>query len=196
MSQNAQDLRVRRTHKLVREAFISLVEEQGFDTITVGDIAKRAMVSRAAFYRHYQDKYQLVEQIFEDAIQTMMSSVGDFDPEQPPEAWVKLFEHISEYERLYRVLLGEKASSWFLTQMRAHFVQSMKQAAAGAPFAQAITMNSAHADGFIQNLLAALIVDSIVWWLEQGKHCSPNQIATRCSRLAIAICREADTWRE
>lgn len=194
MSQKAQDLRVRRTHKLVREAFISLVEERGFDTITIGDIAKRAMVSRAAFYRHYQDKYQLVEQVFEDAMQTLMSSVGNFDPEQPPEAWVKLFEHISEYERLYRALLGEKASSWFVTRMRAHFVQSMKEAQASIPLSQTIGTNQAHEDGFMHNLLAALIVDSIVWWLEQGKHCSPRQMATRCSRLALSMCREVSLW--
>ena len=65
MSQNSSDLRVRRTQKLLREALIALIEERSFDAITVGEIAERAMVSRAAFYRHYQDKYDLVEKIFE-----------------------------------------------------------------------------------------------------------------------------------
>ena len=194
MSQNAQDLRVRRTHKLLREALISLVEEQGFDTISVGDIAERAMVSRAAFYRHYQDKYQLAEQIFEDATQTLMRSVGKFDPEQPPEAGVILFEHIAEHERLYRVLLGEKASSWFLTRMRAQLVKSM-QALASTPLGQSLATGQAYEDGFIHSVVAALTVDTIVWWLEQGKRYSPKEMATRCSRLTVALCREASTWR-
>jgi AraC-like DNA-binding protein len=56
LTQNSDDLRVRRTRKLLREALIELIGERSFDTITVGDISQRAMVSRAAFYRHYQDK--------------------------------------------------------------------------------------------------------------------------------------------
>jgi AcrR family transcriptional regulator len=46
MSQTSGDLRVRRTQKLIRDAFIALIEERSFDAITVGEIANRAMVSR------------------------------------------------------------------------------------------------------------------------------------------------------
>ena len=53
---------------MLREALIELIEERGFDALTVGEITERAMVSRAAFYRNYQDKYDLVEQIFEEAM--------------------------------------------------------------------------------------------------------------------------------
>jgi AcrR family transcriptional regulator len=56
------------------------------------------MVSRSAFYRHYQDKYDLVEQIFEEAMHALLSAIGDLGPEHPPEVWVKFFEHIAEYE--------------------------------------------------------------------------------------------------
>ena len=60
------DLRIRRTHKFLQEAMIELITEKGFEAITVGDIAERAMINRATFYRHYQDKYDLVAKIFED----------------------------------------------------------------------------------------------------------------------------------
>jgi GAF domain-containing protein len=50
------DPRVRRTHKLLQEALLELAAERGFDAVTVGDIARRASVNRATFYRHYQDK--------------------------------------------------------------------------------------------------------------------------------------------
>jgi AcrR family transcriptional regulator len=66
---------VRLTHKLLREALVVLIEEHCFDALTVEAIAERAMVSRAAFYRHYQDKYDLVKQIFEEAIQTKMQDI-------------------------------------------------------------------------------------------------------------------------
>src|SRR5258706_15753921 len=77
MSQNSSDLRVRRTQKLLREALLALIEERSFDAITVGEIASRAMVSRAAFYRYYQDKYDMVEKIFEEMMDMV---VHDIDP--------------------------------------------------------------------------------------------------------------------
>ena len=75
MSHNSGDLRVRRTQKLLCEALIALIEERSFDAITVGEIAERAMVSRAAFNRHYQDKYDLVEKIFEEMIAEVMRGI-------------------------------------------------------------------------------------------------------------------------
>ena len=41
------DLRIRRTHKFLKDAMIQLIAEKGFDAITVGDIAERAMINRA-----------------------------------------------------------------------------------------------------------------------------------------------------
>jgi AcrR family transcriptional regulator len=69
------DLRIRRTQANLREALIDLIEEKGFDAVTVGDIAERAMVNRATFYRHYPDKYALVTGIFEEAITQMLREV-------------------------------------------------------------------------------------------------------------------------
>ena len=110
MTQSVSNVRVRRTQKLLREALIELIEERGFEALTIGELTSRAMVSRAAFYRNYQDKYDLVEQIFEETMSALLNAVGDLGREHPPEIWVKFFEHIAEYERLYRALLGRKGS--------------------------------------------------------------------------------------
>src|SRR6266704_123860 len=77
MSQSDGKLRIKRTHKLLRTALIDLIEERDFDTLTVGEIAERAMVSRAGFYRYYQDKYDLVEQLFEEAVPQLMNGGGE-----------------------------------------------------------------------------------------------------------------------
>ena len=53
MTQQVKNLRTRRTQKLLREALIALIEERGFDALTVGEVTEGAMVSRAAFYRNY-----------------------------------------------------------------------------------------------------------------------------------------------
>src|SRR3954464_6284653 len=107
MSQPKENLRLRRTQKLLREALVELIEERGFDALTVGELTSRAMVSRAAFYRNYHDKYDLVEQIFEDVMSTLLGTIFNMGNEQhPPQVWVKFFEHIAEYARFYRAMLG------------------------------------------------------------------------------------------
>src|SRR4029453_6969780 len=60
------DRRVRRTRELLRRALLSLVQEQGYERITVQDILDRADVGRSTFYAHYRDKDDLLLSGFED----------------------------------------------------------------------------------------------------------------------------------
>jgi len=124
------DLRIRRTHHFLQEAMIDLITEQGFESITVGDIAERAMINRATFYRHYQDKYDLVAKIFENTathlveqMQPMRKDGQQKSPEHPPEIWIQFFEHVAEHARLYRAMLGRNGSPWFAARMHEHTVK-------------------------------------------------------------------------
>jgi AcrR family transcriptional regulator len=189
---------VRRTRTLLREALIALIEEQGFDALTIGELTERAMVSRAAFYRHYQDKYDLVEQIFEEAMSALQGAVREMGPEHPPEVWVKFFEHIAQYERLYRALLGRKGSPWFVRKMRAALADLVKehehrrvpdgQASAGLPV-------FTFSDEFVPDLVSTMLVEAITWWLEQGRPYTPREIATRSALLTSALFKEVSTWQ-
>ncbi|MCL4486750.1 MAG: TetR/AcrR family transcriptional regulator [Chloroflexi bacterium] len=60
------DPRVRRTRQLLMQAFVELLKEKSFDSITVQEIADRATVNRATFYAHFEDKYVLLENTFTD----------------------------------------------------------------------------------------------------------------------------------
>jgi AcrR family transcriptional regulator len=43
------------------QAFRTLLEEKGFDSISVRDIAERSTLNRATLYDHYPDKFALLE---------------------------------------------------------------------------------------------------------------------------------------
>ncbi len=194
MSQPANDLRVKRSQKFLRDALIDLIEERGFDALTVGEITERAMVSRATFYRNYQDKYDLVEQIYAEATQALFDAVSEPATEHPPKIWVRFFEHIAEYERLYRALLGRKGSPWFVLKMRASLVELVKQFEQ-VPFVQALKRpGAAWSEEFARDLIATLFVESITWWLEQGRPYTPQEMAGRSGSLAFAIFRETNGW--
>jgi AcrR family transcriptional regulator len=67
--EKTEDLRVRRTRKLLMDAFTELVLTKGFQTLTVQQIADRAMVHRATFYDHFVDKYALFEYVIREQFQ-------------------------------------------------------------------------------------------------------------------------------
>ena len=196
MSQQIQSLRQRRTQKLLREALIELIEEHGFDSLTVGEITERAMVSRAAFYRNYQDKYDLVEQIFNEAMQALFNAVSEPITEHPPQIWIKFFEHIAQYERLYGALLGRKGSPWFVLKMRTTLVELFKEFTRLPIWQNNVARSSSPlSDEFVTDLTVTMLVEAITWWLEQGRPYTPQEITVRCTNIATAIYKEASTWQ-
>ena len=60
------DLRVVKTHKAIREAFIMLLSEQEYNDITIQAILDRAKVNRATFYKYYSGKGDLAGQMIDD----------------------------------------------------------------------------------------------------------------------------------
>jgi AcrR family transcriptional regulator len=64
---NEADPRVKRTRKLLEEAFVALLAEKSFHTISVQDIAERATINRATFYAHFEDKNALLDQMIRGA---------------------------------------------------------------------------------------------------------------------------------
>lgn len=61
---NKNDLRAKRTNKMIINAFIYLMETNDYNDITIQDIANEAMISRSTFYAHFRDKQDLYNHIF------------------------------------------------------------------------------------------------------------------------------------
>src|SRR5512140_3279281 len=55
------DPRVKRTRQMIEQAFMELVKEKGFQSISVQDITERAGINRATFYAHFPDKFALLD---------------------------------------------------------------------------------------------------------------------------------------
>lgn len=61
-----------RTQKLIIEAFLELISEKNFSTISINDICERSMIHRSTFYRHYTDKYELFNLVVLQINQTLI----------------------------------------------------------------------------------------------------------------------------
>jgi AcrR family transcriptional regulator len=55
------DPRVKRTRSLILRSFEDLLAEKNFASISVQDVTDRAQINRATFYKHFEDKYKLLD---------------------------------------------------------------------------------------------------------------------------------------
>jgi AcrR family transcriptional regulator len=211
MTHSETDLRVRRTRTLLRRALVELVEENGFDTVTATDIAERAMVSRATLYRHYADKYALMSDVFDEALGEMLAQLGpatqylsstewmnvEFDPssdhpfgehaEPPLTAFTSLFDHVATNRRLYRMMLGKKAGSWFSAEIRTRGTDVLLDRLTDP---QLVAATKDAGTGLMPpEVAAACIVNWLVgmigWWLDTDMTTAPRQIAIWCLSFIV-----------
>ena len=86
------DLRVTKTRRPIKAAFLELVQTKPGQKITVTELAKRAEISKGTFYLHYVDIYDLYNQTVKE---TVSKIAGSFDPYpdlfSAPESFVRTF---------------------------------------------------------------------------------------------------------
>lgn len=66
-----------RSRRMIREAFLELLDEKEFGKITVTDITNRADLNRSTFYAHYPDVRGVVEEIQDEIIEGNMTLVKE-----------------------------------------------------------------------------------------------------------------------
>ncbi len=185
-----EDLRVVRSRKMMQAALIELtVERKGFGDITVRDITERAMVNRSTFYRHYLDKCDLVQQHMNEvyAVNEQDGRVifGGQDKQslrRAPAGLVNFLRHVQNYAEFYRIMLGSQGDAGFANDFREHFekrFQQMTQGQTDDEFAQPLGMR--------MKFLSHGVIGAIVWWLESGQPCSPEELAASISEMVYPI---------
>ena len=67
-----------KTQKKFGETLLKLMENKKFEAITVNDITELADVNRSTFYRHYLDKYELLEKIEDNILSEVINFHSTF----------------------------------------------------------------------------------------------------------------------
>ena len=78
MSEQKRYSCVKKTKKTFEESLASLAREYPLNKITVKALCEKAQLSRNAFYFHYEDIYDLVDEIENDFINEVCGYLDDF----------------------------------------------------------------------------------------------------------------------
>lgn len=96
------DLRIKKTQRALVGAMTTLLEKESFDKITVNDLCIQGMISRSAFYAHFEDKYGLLQFTLDTLLQDYISQQ---QLETLKDRVLHTVAFFKEYKRLMRNLV-------------------------------------------------------------------------------------------
>lgn len=183
-----EDLRTRRTKKMILTAFMQLVENKGYEQITVSDIANEAMINRATFYAHFKDKQDVYDYIFNQAFETFISvlapiQIGHTNRLQLQSIQVILtnaYEKIQQNRAFFKIILNANGTN-YLREKLVPLLQST--------YAQVFEKLEVHENDFIVptdfiiEYMTSTFITSLYWWIHQESQFTPKQMAQLTIKL-------------
>jgi AcrR family transcriptional regulator len=171
------DLRVKRTEKLIFEALIQCTIKKGFSAVTVSDITIEAGINRATFYRHYKDKFDLLNQyaqtIFDllDTQNTPELPEGvTSDKHQIPMKLINIFNHVRDNAEFYRVMWGKNGDPDFTEKIRLYIQQRIRKS-----LPKQLPIDDQRIDLFV-SYSASASFGAVLWWLEHDMPYSSEEM--------------------
>ena len=84
------DARVRYTVHMIQNVFLELLKEKPVAKITVKEICEHAEINRSTFYKHYQDVYDLMEKLENEAVEAFEKLLDSYVQNETVPALVTL----------------------------------------------------------------------------------------------------------
>jgi AcrR family transcriptional regulator len=175
------DPRVRRTRQLLRNALIELIQEKGYDDITVKDITERATLNRATFYLHYRDKEDLLAKGFAEIWEELtrqnplpIGPEGTIAFEGTKTTILNDFKHLNENAEFYRVMLGAQGVPEFIYRMQNHVYESTAarlRSVLGELPVRPVPIE------IVLHFIASAYVGIMEWWLANDQPYTPDEMA-------------------
>lgn len=111
------DARTRYTEKVIRDSFLSIMEEKPYSRITVKEICQKAEINRATFYNHYKDVYDLMDRLEERILASVDALVQEADFRDLPAYLTKLLSNMRQEGKTYLILISENGRPEILTKI-------------------------------------------------------------------------------
>ncbi|MER2079434.1 TetR/AcrR family transcriptional regulator [Psychrobacillus psychrotolerans] len=194
MRNNNTDLRIIRTKESIREALVELIEEKGFEAITVKDITTRARINRGTFYAHYQDKYDLMTKCEEGfmfdisriAKQNLPAIIATIETDplnvKPFQIAVLLFEYLNENNGFMKAVLGPRGDLSFQTRLKEFMWKTLFGNDSNALINEESLLVPAQ---YLTSYVASAHIGVIQQWLNSGRNETPQEMARILSTITL-----------
>ena len=126
---------VLRTRKLISNSLLDLMRKKNYDEISVKDICDNAMITRATFYKYYEDKTHLTKSLIQQYKEIVFDNqLKNFSYSTPKQFYLKIAEltldFISKNEADFLMFIkhsnSEHLSNLLLVQIKGYIEDSLK----------------------------------------------------------------------
>lgn len=105
-----KDRRVQQSRNLIKQTYISLIQERGSTVVSITEIVARCNINRSTFYTHFQTKEHLQNQISLDFIEDLCTIIQQYAQASPKlifEYCVQLavFRYVEQHYFAFHTLL-------------------------------------------------------------------------------------------
>lgn len=173
VNKTTEDLRVRRTHKLLYNALFDLMEKHSFEHITVKQICDSAMVHRTTFYTHFQDKFDLLSHAVMQIAEEEFRNFAEVSL-SPSDKFLELFSIAAKHKTLFSQLLFEERDS-LRNLLRRDMGKGMKRYLAEH---HSVEVNSIEIQIKIEAYIGA-VLGVLNWWFENNMSIDEEEIYTK-----------------
>ncbi len=107
------DLREKKTKRNIRNAFIELRSKKPLERISIKELAELAEISKATFYLHYKDIYDLSDTLQKEVIDNVLNCISKPDLFLIDEVQFtkELFQAFHSHETLIEILFSDSQSA-------------------------------------------------------------------------------------
>jgi len=183
LAQSLREIKVAKTKELLRNTLIDLIEEKGFDAISIRDLTLKAGLNRGTFYLHYRDKYDLLEKNQNEILIGLNENLKKIQPIGFEEYYSKdmiyppvlhLFYYLMENKRFIKIMISTKGDPSFL--------KKMKEAIKETFYEKLYIMDNQYIfedipDEYTTAFISSAFFGLIEQWLESDKQDSPEEMA-------------------
>ncbi|ARD55185.1 TetR/AcrR family transcriptional regulator [Bacillus safensis] len=122
-----KDRRTIKTKRAIRESFLELLKEKEVQQITVSELSRKADLGRGTFYLHYQDVFDLYEQLEKELFDQLGGLYDETFPSQNPLDMLSFLNKTTEYlkENQYMLTLFVKPNGPTTNQFKAFFKEKI-----------------------------------------------------------------------
>lgn len=178
MASKPPDPRIARTRQVLHAALVSLITEKPFANVTVQDIAARAGVGHATFYRHYPTRDALLADVADGLIMDLAAVIAPMLQSRDTAAAARtLTEFVAANRALCSGLLVG-ASDAMRRTLTDRATAIGRHVGTDTPTWLPPALGVVHAVGATLAILG--------WWLEHDAGRSNAEIATILDRLVFA----------
>lgn len=124
------DLRVIKSKKAIKDAFLQLIKEKSYSNITITDIAKRAMINRKTFYMHYETKENLYNEITDELLEEITppivyEGIHSLKGKDQRAAVTHLLLKIKENKDVFEILINDNTNQEFITKLKKKLINEL-----------------------------------------------------------------------